>query len=163
MASYLHKTEGSEGFHQIVDFLNTSHIKYALIENPTIQVSLIQQFWKTTAANTLDSREVHITATIDRKVKLVSEASIMRHLKLEDSDGPILQGEESTVPVESHHTPSGALITSQPPLSSPSRIPTRHETEVPQPSSPTYTNVADEAAFISVDVVHGGLLLLSLA
>ncbi|GKE20919.1 hypothetical protein Tco_1432431, partial [Tanacetum coccineum] len=87
MVSYLHKTKGSEGFHQIVDFLDTSHIKYALIENPTIQVSLIQQFWKTTAANTLDSREVHITATIDRKVKLVSEASIMRHLKLEDSDG----------------------------------------------------------------------------
>ncbi|GJX33640.1 hypothetical protein Tco_0243495 [Tanacetum coccineum] len=70
--------------------------------------------------------------------------------------GPILQGEGSTVPVESHHTPSGAPTTSQPPLSSPSRIPTRQETEVPQPSSPTYTNVADEAAFTSVDVVHGG-------
>ncbi|GJT73302.1 putative ribonuclease H-like domain-containing protein [Tanacetum coccineum] len=32
----------------------------------------------------------------------------------------------------------------------------QQETEVPQPSSPTYTNVADEAAFTSVDVVHGG-------
>ncbi|GKF44158.1 hypothetical protein Tco_0130710, partial [Tanacetum coccineum] len=42
--------------------------------------------------------------------------------------GPILQGEGSTVP----------------------------ETEVPQPISPTYTNVADEAAFTSMDVVHGG-------
>ncbi|GKA31857.1 hypothetical protein Tco_0718224 [Tanacetum coccineum] len=62
----------------------------------------------------------------------------------------------STVPVESYHTPSGAPTTSQPPLSSPSRIPTRHETEVPQSSSPTYTNVADEAAFTSMDVVHGG-------
>ncbi|GKE74655.1 hypothetical protein Tco_1536696, partial [Tanacetum coccineum] len=71
--------------------------------------------------------------------------------------GPILQGEGSTVPVESHHTPSGALTTSQPPLSSPSRIPTRQETEVPHPSSPTYTNVADEAAFTSVDVVHEGV------
>ncbi|GJZ74908.1 hypothetical protein Tco_0639373 [Tanacetum coccineum] len=71
--------------------------------------------------------------------------------------GPIQQGEGSTVLVESHHTPSGAPTTSQPPLSSPSRIPTRHETEVPQPSSPTYTNVADEAAFISMDVVYGGV------
>ncbi|GJX98890.1 hypothetical protein Tco_0355909 [Tanacetum coccineum] len=87
MVAYLHKTEGSEGFHQIVDFLNTSHIKYALTKNPTIHVSLIQQFWQTAAANTLDSREVQITATIDGKVKLVSEASIRRHLKLEDSDG----------------------------------------------------------------------------
>nr|GEW78009.1 putative ribonuclease H-like domain-containing protein [Tanacetum cinerariifolium] len=70
--------------------------------------------------------------------------------------GPILHGEGSTVPFESHHTPLGALTTSQPPLSSPSRIPTRHETEVSQPSSPTHTHVADEAASIGVDVRHGG-------
>ncbi|GJV70478.1 hypothetical protein Tco_1490473 [Tanacetum coccineum] len=76
---------------------------------------------------------------------------------------PILQGEGSTVPVKSHHTPSGAPTTSQPPLSSPSRIPTKQETKVPHPSSPTYTNVVDEAAFTSVDVVMKGLPLLSLA
>nr|GEX85662.1 ribonuclease H-like domain-containing protein [Tanacetum cinerariifolium]GEY18181.1 ribonuclease H-like domain-containing protein [Tanacetum cinerariifolium] len=34
-----------------------------------------------------DTREVQITATIDGKAKLVSEASIRRHLKLKDSDG----------------------------------------------------------------------------
>nr|GEU51252.1 ribonuclease H-like domain-containing protein [Tanacetum cinerariifolium] len=127
------------------------------------------------------------------KVKLVSEASIRRHLKLEDSDsistlpnteffeqlalmraskgytavdillfptmlvqGPILQGEGSTVPVESHHTPSSALTTSQPPLLSPSRIPTRQETKVPQPSSPTHTHVADEATSIGMDVRYEG-------
>ncbi|GJX97341.1 hypothetical protein Tco_0353139 [Tanacetum coccineum] len=67
-----------------------------------------------------------------------------------------LEGEGSTVPEGSYHTPSGDPSSSQPPLSSPSRIPTRQETEVPQPSSPTYTNVADEDAFTSVDVVHGG-------
>ncbi|GJT41417.1 hypothetical protein Tco_0941282 [Tanacetum coccineum] len=82
MVAYLHKIEGSEGFHPIVDFLNTSHIKYAVTENPTIHVLLIQEFWQTTAANTIDSREVQITATIDGKVKLISEASIRRHLKL---------------------------------------------------------------------------------
>ncbi|GJS60099.1 hypothetical protein Tco_0654883 [Tanacetum coccineum] len=130
-----------------------------------------------------DSREVQITATIDGKAKLVSEASIRRHLRLEGSDGmvknldsiskflmyprfiqillnkhkrhllpynktyidptltqklfsnmrraskgytgvdiplfptmlvqgPILQGEGSTVPVESYHTHSGAPTTS---------------------------------------------------
>nr|GEY19950.1 hypothetical protein [Tanacetum cinerariifolium] len=52
--------------------------------------------------------------------------------------------------------PSGALTTSQPPLSSPSRIPTRQETKVHQPSSPTHTNVVDEAASIGVDARHGG-------
>ncbi|GKA10325.1 hypothetical protein Tco_0689758 [Tanacetum coccineum] len=67
-----------------------------------------------------------------------------------------LMVEGSTVLVESHHIPLGAPTTSQPPLSAPSRIPTRQETKVPQPSSPTYTNVAYEVAFTSVDVVHGG-------
>nr|GFC16021.1 hypothetical protein [Tanacetum cinerariifolium] len=35
-----------------------------------------------------------------------------------------IHGEGSTVPVESHHTPSGDPTISQPPLSSPSRVPT---------------------------------------
>nr|GEU60260.1 retrovirus-related Pol polyprotein from transposon TNT 1-94 [Tanacetum cinerariifolium] len=102
-----------------------------------------------------------------------------RHLKLEDSygistlpntkifeqlalmvyvsnsnKGPFLQGEGSTVLVESHHITSGAPTTSQPPLSSRSRIPTRQETEVPQPSSPTQTHVADEATSTEVAKVH---------
>ncbi|GJU39670.1 hypothetical protein Tco_1192627 [Tanacetum coccineum] len=161
MVAYLQKSEGSEGFHQIVDFLNTCHIKYALIENPTIYVSLIEQFWQTASASTLENGDMEITATIDGKVKVVSEASIRRHLKLEDSDGistlptteifeqlalmgnmkralkgytgvdtplfqtmlvqsQILQGEGSTIPVESHHTPISAPSTSQPPTSPPS-------------------------------------------
>ncbi|GKB15277.1 hypothetical protein Tco_0849200 [Tanacetum coccineum] len=38
--------------------------------------------------------------------------------------GPIQQGEGSTVPVESHHIPITTPSTSQPPLLSPSRVPT---------------------------------------
>ncbi|GJU18948.1 hypothetical protein Tco_1146914, partial [Tanacetum coccineum] len=80
-------SEGSEDFHQIIDFLNLSHIKYALTENPTIYTSLIQQFWETTSASTSENEEIEITATIDGRVKTITEASIRRHLKLEDSDG----------------------------------------------------------------------------
>ncbi|GKB14981.1 putative ribonuclease H-like domain-containing protein [Tanacetum coccineum] len=79
--------EGSEDFHQIIDFLNLSHIKYALTENPTIYTSLIQQFWETASASTSENEEMEITATIDGRVKTITEASIRRHLKLEDSDG----------------------------------------------------------------------------
>ncbi|GKA31471.1 hypothetical protein Tco_0717776 [Tanacetum coccineum] len=123
MVAYLKKLEGGEGFHQI--------------------------FWQTATASTLDSGEIQITTTIDGKVKIITEASIRRHLKLEDSDG-------STVPVESHHTPIGATSTSQQPISSPSRIPTRQESEVPQSRSPTQTPAADEDVSTSVDVRHGG-------
>ncbi|GKB30042.1 hypothetical protein Tco_0869443 [Tanacetum coccineum] len=218
MVAYLLKPEGSEDFQQIVDFLNTSHIKFAFTKNPTIYTSLIQQFWQTASTSTLEDREVEITATIDGQLKTITEASLRRHLKLEDADGisllpnteifeqfaligytsklkltfqkghfspqwrflihtilhclspkktaweqfssniataiiclatnrtfnfskvifegmvkkfghmlvqgPIQQGEGSTVPVESHHTPITTPSTSQPPLSSPSRVPT---------------------------------------
>ncbi|GKD73464.1 hypothetical protein Tco_1331746 [Tanacetum coccineum] len=69
MVAYLQKAEGSEGFHQIIDFLTTSHIKYALTESPTIYVSLIEQFWQTTSTSTLENGDIEITATIDGKVK----------------------------------------------------------------------------------------------
>ncbi|GJS42058.1 putative ribonuclease H-like domain-containing protein [Tanacetum coccineum] len=73
-----------------------------------------------------------------------------------DGMGPVVQGEGSTHPVESHHTHTSALPTSQPPISSPSRRLTRQESVVPQPRSPTQTNVTDEAASTGVDVRLGG-------
>ncbi|GJX68669.1 hypothetical protein Tco_1224246 [Tanacetum coccineum] len=87
MVAYLQKSEGSKGFHQIVDFLIASHIRYALTENLTIYVSLVEQFWQTATTSTLENGDMKITATIDGKVKVISEASIRIHLKLEDSDG----------------------------------------------------------------------------
>ncbi|GKG23497.1 hypothetical protein Tco_0391533, partial [Tanacetum coccineum] len=87
MVTFLNKSEGSEDFHQIIDFLNLSHIKYALTENLTIYTLLIQQFWETASASTLENEEMEITDTIDGRVKTITKASIRRYLKLEDSDG----------------------------------------------------------------------------
>ncbi|GJY02149.1 hypothetical protein Tco_0360301 [Tanacetum coccineum] len=52
-----------------------------------MSLSLIEQFWQTASASTPENEEMEITVTIDGKVKVVSVASIRRHLKLEDSDG----------------------------------------------------------------------------
>nr|GEV30809.1 putative ribonuclease H-like domain-containing protein [Tanacetum cinerariifolium] len=41
--------DASEGFDQIIDFLNASLIKYALTVNPNIYVSVIKQFWSSVA------------------------------------------------------------------------------------------------------------------
>ncbi|GJT66373.1 hypothetical protein Tco_1017853 [Tanacetum coccineum] len=87
MIAYLQKSKGSEEFHQIIDFLNASHIQYALIENPTIYVSFIKQFWRTATARTSATGEVELTATIDGQEKTITEASLRRHLKLEDNGG----------------------------------------------------------------------------
>ncbi|GKD55272.1 hypothetical protein Tco_1288659, partial [Tanacetum coccineum] len=70
--------------------------------------------------------------------------------------GPVVQGEGSTHPVESHHTPTSAPSTSQPPISPTSRRTNRQESMVPQPRSPTQSPVADEAASTGVDVRYGG-------
>ncbi|GJW40371.1 hypothetical protein Tco_0066216 [Tanacetum coccineum] len=109
MVAYLKKTKGSEGFHQI--------------------------FWQTATASTLDNGDIEITATIDGKVKTVSEASIRRHLKLEDSDGI------SNLPTTEIFKQLALM----------GRI-TKQESMVPQPRSPTQTNVADKAASTGVDV-----------
>ncbi|GJT31112.1 hypothetical protein Tco_0911387 [Tanacetum coccineum] len=88
MVAYLEKSKGSEGFEQIIDFLSASPIKHALTKNPTIYTSHIEQFWRTTTLCTVEDGLQGIFATIDKKVKLlVTEASLRRHLKLEDSEG----------------------------------------------------------------------------
>ncbi|GJT10481.1 hypothetical protein Tco_0857523 [Tanacetum coccineum] len=65
--------------------------------------------------------------------------------------GSVVQGDGSTHPVESYHTPNSAPSTSQPPVSPTSRRTTRQEYVVPRPRSPTQTPIVDKAASICVD------------
>ncbi|GJW87654.1 hypothetical protein Tco_0162994 [Tanacetum coccineum] len=87
MVAFLEKSTGSEGFHQVIDFLNRSHICYALTKKPDVYISFIKQFWRSAEATTDDNGEVQITATIDGHSKTITEASLRRHLKLDDHDG----------------------------------------------------------------------------
>nr|GEV53228.1 hypothetical protein [Tanacetum cinerariifolium] len=123
VVAYLEKSEGSAGFHEIIDFLSASHIHYALIENLTIYVSFIKQFWITVAASTRDNGEIELTATVDRQVKTLTEASLRRHLKLEDNGGvstlPNLEiFEQLSLMVLTAPETSPLRITSSPSLSS---------------------------------------------
>nr|GFA26430.1 hypothetical protein [Tanacetum cinerariifolium] len=43
--------------------------------------------WETASASTFEDGKMKITATIDGRIKTITEASIRRHLKLKDSDG----------------------------------------------------------------------------
>ncbi|GKE05511.1 hypothetical protein Tco_1397529 [Tanacetum coccineum] len=87
MVAYLVKSESSEGFDEIIDFLTLSHIYYALTENPINFVSLIEQFWETAVLSTTEERLQAISTTIDGHEQLITEASLRRHLKLEDVEG----------------------------------------------------------------------------
>ncbi|GKE00061.1 hypothetical protein Tco_1388044 [Tanacetum coccineum] len=73
------KPAKSEGFEQIVDFLNAHTIKYALTVNPTIYTSCIKQFWATVKAKTVN-REVQLQALVDGKKIIITESIVRRDL-----------------------------------------------------------------------------------
>ncbi|GJT19278.1 putative ribonuclease H-like domain-containing protein, partial [Tanacetum coccineum] len=142
--------------------------KQTIVANSTTKAEYVAvasccgQFANATAS-TLDNGEMEITATIDRKVKIVSEASIRRHLKLEDSDGisnlPTTEIFEQLALMGNMKRASKGYTGVDIPL-----FPTmlvqgpvvQGEGSTHPPRSPTRTNVADGAASTGVDVRLGG-------
>nr|GEU83365.1 putative ribonuclease H-like domain-containing protein [Tanacetum cinerariifolium] len=129
MIAILEKYEQNVNFHQIVDFVEASHIRYALTINPTVYVSYIRQFWSTARIETTNAK-TKILATVDGKPITIFESSIRRNLKLHDEAGisslpdaelfenltlkgtvPLFatmlvpQGEGSGASTKPHHTP----------------------------------------------------------
>nr|GEZ27578.1 hypothetical protein [Tanacetum cinerariifolium] len=94
MIAFLRKSDASEGFDQIVDFLNAQVIQYALMVNPIIYVSCIKQFWSSVSIKRSND-VVTLQALIDRKKVVITEDSIRQALRLDDADGvDCLQNEE---------------------------------------------------------------------
>ncbi|GJZ07975.1 hypothetical protein Tco_0542258 [Tanacetum coccineum] len=86
MVAFLAKPAESEGFEQIVDFLNANPIRYALTINPTIYTSCIEQFWATVKTKTVNG-EVQLQALVYGKKIIVTEASVRSELQLNDEEG----------------------------------------------------------------------------
>ncbi|GJY46025.1 hypothetical protein Tco_0435088 [Tanacetum coccineum] len=86
MVACLEKTEENAEFHQIVDFLSTCSINYALTVSPTIYASYIEQFWNTATSKTVNSvKQIH--AIVDGKAVVISESSVRSDLLFNDEDG----------------------------------------------------------------------------
>nr|GEX08266.1 hypothetical protein [Tanacetum cinerariifolium] len=86
MVVFLSKPAESEGFEQIVDFLNAHPIKYALTVNLTIYTLYIEQFWSTVKAKMVNG-ELQLQALVDGKMIIITESTIRRDLQLEDVKG----------------------------------------------------------------------------
>nr|GEU77364.1 hypothetical protein [Tanacetum cinerariifolium] len=86
MIAYLTKSEASEGFNQIIDFLNGSSIKYALTVNLNIYVSCIKQFWTSVAVNKVNDI-MRLQALVNKKRVIITEAIIRDALHLDDAKG----------------------------------------------------------------------------
>nr|GEU69807.1 hypothetical protein [Tanacetum cinerariifolium] len=86
MVAILTKSEASEGFAQIIDFLNGSYIKYALTVNPHIYVSCIKQFWNIVTVK--QSNDVtRLQALVDIKKVVLLNAVIRDVLRLNNAEG----------------------------------------------------------------------------
>nr|GEU48213.1 hypothetical protein [Tanacetum cinerariifolium] len=160
MIAILEKSEHNVDFHQKVDFVEASHIRYALTINPTVYVSHIRQFWSTARIETTNEG-TKILATVDGKPMTISESLIRRNLKLNDEEGisslpdakifenlalmgyNILPNQKFTfqkgTPTEPYHTPSPEaqqsphhdLSSSLHPTETTKIIPTETPTEIP--------------------------------
>ncbi|GKE97629.1 hypothetical protein Tco_0020980, partial [Tanacetum coccineum] len=156
MVAIFEKTKHNTDFHQIVDFLEASTLRYALLVHPTIYVSHIRQFWSTARIETADG-ETYIIAKINGKQVTVSESSIRRKLKLKDEEGIsdlpntdlfanlsriVLQGEGTVNPTEPHHTPSPQALFTQSQEPIPHKTTTLTSSQEPtsqQISTPSHT------------------------
>nr|GEU32417.1 hypothetical protein [Tanacetum cinerariifolium] len=86
MIAFLTKSDVSEGFDQIFDFLNAHMIQHVLMVNPTIYVLCIKQFW-TFISIKKSNDVVRLQALIDRKKVIIIEDTIRQALRLDDADG----------------------------------------------------------------------------
>nr|GEU78290.1 hypothetical protein [Tanacetum cinerariifolium] len=75
MVTYLIKSDASEGFNQVIDFLNGSYLKYALTVKLNIYVSCIKQFWNIFAIKQAND-VTRLQALVDKKKVVVTEAVI---------------------------------------------------------------------------------------
>nr|GFA70890.1 hypothetical protein [Tanacetum cinerariifolium] len=88
LVAVLEKSDASEGFAQIIDFLSGSYINYALTVSPHIYISCIKQFWN--AAVVKRTGDItRLQALVDKKKIKISENAIREILQLDDAEGVV--------------------------------------------------------------------------
>nr|GFA01446.1 xylulose kinase-1 [Tanacetum cinerariifolium] len=88
VVAILEKSDATEGFEQIIDFLNGSYIHYALTVNPHIYISCIKQFWNTASVK-CSADVTRLQALVDKKKIVISEVVIREILQLDDAEGVV--------------------------------------------------------------------------
>ena len=79
MIAMISEVKESEGFHEVLDFLRSSHISHALTVNPKVYVEHIHQFW-TNATVHGDEGHQTIRSLVHGKSITISEALLRTHL-----------------------------------------------------------------------------------
>ncbi|GJQ99566.1 hypothetical protein Tco_0522551 [Tanacetum coccineum] len=87
MIGFLEKPKGSTDYHQVIDFLLDSHIRFALVTDSLVYDSLITQFWSTASLRSSELGPPAIVATIDRTPYTITESLVRNQLQLHDEGG----------------------------------------------------------------------------
>ncbi|GJY93244.1 hypothetical protein Tco_0509026 [Tanacetum coccineum] len=86
VVAFLENPKESDGFVEIIDFLKSCSVSYALTVNPVIYTSCIEQIWATAKVQTVNEVR-QLQALVDKKRVIVTESSIRRDLHLDDAEG----------------------------------------------------------------------------
>ncbi|GJV65565.1 hypothetical protein Tco_1476393 [Tanacetum coccineum] len=84
---FLEKPKGSADYHQVLDFLRGSHIRYAITHEPIIYDLFVKQFWSTAYLRASEEGPPAILATIDRTPNTITESLVRSQLQLDDDGG----------------------------------------------------------------------------
>nr|GEY30435.1 hypothetical protein [Tanacetum cinerariifolium] len=99
LVAFLEKTAESVGFEQIIGFLKSKRIHYALTVNPTIYVSCVKQFWAMAIVKKVNDKE-HIQALVDKTKVIITEDSIRSDLHFDNAEGTTCLLNEAIFEVE---------------------------------------------------------------
>nr|GFB88844.1 hypothetical protein [Tanacetum cinerariifolium] len=88
VVAILEKSDASEGFAQIIDFLSGSYIHYALTVSPHIYISCIKQLWNTAVVKR-SGDVTRLQAVVDKKKIVISKDVIREILRLDDAEGVV--------------------------------------------------------------------------
>nr|GEU61106.1 hypothetical protein [Tanacetum cinerariifolium] len=86
LVAFLEKPAESAGFEQIIDFLKSKPIHYALTVNPTIYVSCVKQFWAMVKVKKVNGQD-YIQALFDKEKVIITEDIIRSYLRFDDVEG----------------------------------------------------------------------------
>nr|GEW55910.1 serine carboxypeptidase II-3-like [Tanacetum cinerariifolium] len=88
VVAILEKSDASEGFAQIIDFLSGIYINYAFTVSPSIYISCIKQFWNTAVVKRTGD-VTRLQALVDKKKIVIFEDAIREILRLDDAEGVV--------------------------------------------------------------------------
>nr|GFA85750.1 hypothetical protein [Tanacetum cinerariifolium] len=88
MVAILKKSDATEGFEQIIDFLSVSYINHALTVNPYVFISCVKQFWNTVVVKR-SGDVTRLQALVNKKRIVITEEVVREILQLNDAEGVV--------------------------------------------------------------------------